>query len=189
MHSKHIYFIIWQTGIFDPLPPPADPDVRWSGEPGVKDVHTADIVRSLNGVSEWWIIVEPQALPEPVDSIYHHYSTQVPLTVFSMLGWYVTDLLYVSLLHSKEETAFKCVKNDKYCNKVTINERSNSSGYLREGKIISLALTKHFPSLCLVIWNATTVEPLGHELDNRATAEYTTGFRTRTQRKVRFPVV
>lgn len=55
--------------------------------------------------------------------------------------------------------------------------------------IISLALTKHFPSLRQVIWNATTVEALGHELDNRATAEYTTGFRTKTQRKVRFPVV
>lgn len=110
MNSKHIYFIIWHP---DPLPPPADPDVRGSGEPGVKDVHTADIVGSLDGVSEWWIVVEPQALPEPVDRIYHHYFTQVPSTVFSMLGCYDTDLLHVALLHSKEETAFKCVKNDK----------------------------------------------------------------------------
>lgn len=58
-----------------------------------------------------------------------------------------------------------------------------------EKKTISLALTKHFPSLCLLIWNTTTVEALEHALDNRATAEYTTGFRTRAQRKVHFPVV
>ncbi len=62
----------------DPLPPPADPDVRGSGEPGVEDVHTADSVRSQDRFSEWRIVVEPQALPEPVDRIYHHYSTSSP---------------------------------------------------------------------------------------------------------------
>ena len=60
-------------------PPPVDSNVGRSCKPGVKDIHTTNSVRSLDGLSEGRIVVEPQALPEPVDRIYDHYFTgQVP---------------------------------------------------------------------------------------------------------------
>lgn len=56
-------------------PPPADPNVGRSGEPRIKDVDAADSVRSLDRFLERGVVVEPQALPEPVDRINDHYST------------------------------------------------------------------------------------------------------------------
>lgn len=61
------------------IPPPADANVGRSCKPRVEDVDTADAVRSLNGFPERRIVVEPQALPEPVDRVYDHYSTRLVL--------------------------------------------------------------------------------------------------------------
>lgn len=57
------------------LPPPVDPNVGRSSEPGVEDVHAADCIRSQQRFLERRVVVEPQALPEPVDRINDHYST------------------------------------------------------------------------------------------------------------------
>lgn len=56
-------------------PPPVDPNVGRSGEPGVEDVDAADAVRSQQRFLERRVVVEPQALPEPVDRINDHHST------------------------------------------------------------------------------------------------------------------
>lgn len=57
------------------LPPPVDPYVGRSCKPGVEDVDTADSIRSQQRFLERRVVVEPQALPEPVDRINDHYST------------------------------------------------------------------------------------------------------------------
>lgn len=56
-------------------PPPVDPNVGRSGEPGIEDVDAADAVRTLQRFLERRVVVEPQALPEPVDRINDHHST------------------------------------------------------------------------------------------------------------------
>ncbi len=56
-------------------PPPVDPNVGRSRKPGVEDVDAADGVRSQQRFLERRVVVEPQALPEPVDRINDHYST------------------------------------------------------------------------------------------------------------------
>ena len=56
-------------------PPPVDPDVGRAREPGVEDVDAADGVGSHQRFLERRVVVEPQALPEPVDRINDHYST------------------------------------------------------------------------------------------------------------------
>lgn len=56
-------------------PPPVDPNVGRSGEPGVEDVDAADAVRTQQRVLERRVVVEPQALPEPVDRVNDHHST------------------------------------------------------------------------------------------------------------------
>lgn len=56
-------------------PPPVDPDVGRSREPGVEDVDAADSIRSQQRFLKRRVVVEPQALPEPVDRINDHYST------------------------------------------------------------------------------------------------------------------
>lgn len=56
-------------------PPPVDPDVGRSSEPGVEDVDAADCIRSQQSLSERRVVVEPQALPEPVDRINDHHSS------------------------------------------------------------------------------------------------------------------
>lgn len=56
-------------------PPPVDANVGRSGEPRVEDVHAADGVRSQQRFLQRRVVVEPQALPEPVDRINDHYST------------------------------------------------------------------------------------------------------------------
>lgn len=56
-------------------PPPVDAHVRRSREPGVEDVDAADGVRTQQRFLERRVVVEPQALPEPVDRINDHYST------------------------------------------------------------------------------------------------------------------
>lgn len=63
------------VNLIDGSPPPVDPDVGRSREPGVEDVDAADCVRSLQRFLERRVVVEPQALPEPVDRINDHYST------------------------------------------------------------------------------------------------------------------
>lgn len=56
-------------------PPPVDPNVGRTSEPGVEDVDASDGVGSLQRFLEGRVVVEPQALPEPVDGINDHYST------------------------------------------------------------------------------------------------------------------
>lgn len=56
-------------------PPPVDPNVGRPSEPGVEDVDAADSIRSQQRFLERRVVVEPQALPEPVDRINDHYST------------------------------------------------------------------------------------------------------------------
>ena len=56
-------------------PPPADPHVGGAREPGVEDVDAAHRVRSLDAVLERRVVVEPQALPKPVDGVHNHHST------------------------------------------------------------------------------------------------------------------
>lgn len=65
----------WQWGIRVGSPPPVDPNVGRSGEPGVEDVDAADAVRTQQRCLERRVVVEPQALPEPVDRINDHHST------------------------------------------------------------------------------------------------------------------
>ena len=60
---------------WDASPPPVDPNVGRSREPGVEDVDAADGVGSQQRFLERRVVVEPQALPEPVDRINDHYST------------------------------------------------------------------------------------------------------------------
>lgn len=68
-------------------PPPVDPNVGRSREPGVEDVDAADSVRSQQSFLERRVVVEPQALPEPVDRINDHYSTgRVLLFPFCMIS-------------------------------------------------------------------------------------------------------
>lgn len=55
-------------------PPPVDAHVGRSSEPRVEDVNAADAVRTQQRVLEGRVVVEPQALPEPVDRINDHYS-------------------------------------------------------------------------------------------------------------------
>lgn len=57
------------------IPPPVDPDVGRSSKPGVEDVNTAHSIGSPDRLFKGWIVVEPQALPKPVDCIYDHYFT------------------------------------------------------------------------------------------------------------------
>lgn len=52
-----------------------DAHVGGPREPGVEDVDAADGVRPQQGVSERRVVVEPQALPEPVDAVSDHFST------------------------------------------------------------------------------------------------------------------
>lgn len=56
-------------------PPPVDANVGGSCEPGVEDVDAADSIRPQQGVLQRRVVVEPQALPEPVDRINDHYSS------------------------------------------------------------------------------------------------------------------
>lgn len=56
-------------------PPPVDPNVGRPRKPGVEDVDAADGIRSQQRFLERRVVVEPQALPEPVDRINDHYST------------------------------------------------------------------------------------------------------------------
>lgn len=56
-------------------PPPVDANVGRSRKPGVEDVDAADRIRSQQRFLERRVVVEPQALPEPVDRINDHYST------------------------------------------------------------------------------------------------------------------
>lgn len=56
-------------------PPPVDPNVGRPREPGVEDVDAADSIRSQQRFLKGRVVVEPQALPEPVDGINDHYST------------------------------------------------------------------------------------------------------------------
>ncbi len=66
-------------------PPPVDPNVGRSREPGVEDVDAADSIRSQQRFLERRVVVEPQALPEPVDRIDDHYSTgRVLLNLFEL---------------------------------------------------------------------------------------------------------
>lgn len=62
-------------GISVGSPPPVDPNVGRSGEPGIEDVDAADAVGTQQRVLERRVVVEPQALPEPVDRINDHHST------------------------------------------------------------------------------------------------------------------
>lgn len=55
-------------------PPPVDAHVGRSREPGVEDVNAADGVRTQQRFLKGRVVVEPQALPEPVDRINDHYS-------------------------------------------------------------------------------------------------------------------
>lgn len=73
---KHFHIkCIKRCGISVCSPPPVDPNVGRSGEPGVEDVDAADAVRTQQRVLERRVVVEPQALPEPVDRINDHHST------------------------------------------------------------------------------------------------------------------
>lgn len=56
-------------------PPPVDANVGRARKPGVEDVDAADRIRSQQRFLERRVVVEPQALPEPVDRINDHYST------------------------------------------------------------------------------------------------------------------
>lgn len=67
LHSQKVHVAL--------IPPPVDSDVGRSRKPGVEDVNTAHSVRSPDRLLEGRIVVEPQALPEPVDCIYDHYFT------------------------------------------------------------------------------------------------------------------
>lgn len=71
----HLKCIKKKCGISVCSPPPVDPNVGRSGEPGVEDVDAADAVRTQQRVLERRVVVEPQALPEPVDRINDHHST------------------------------------------------------------------------------------------------------------------
>lgn len=68
-----LYVCGWMLGHCSP--PPVDANVRRSCKPGVEDVHAADSIRSQQRFLERRVVVEPQALPEPVDRINDHYST------------------------------------------------------------------------------------------------------------------
>ena len=68
-------------------PPPVDPNVGRAREPGVEDVDAADCIRSQQRFLERRVVVEPQALPEPVDRINDHYSTgRVLLFLFEFIS-------------------------------------------------------------------------------------------------------
>lgn len=67
-------------------PPPVDPNVGRSGEPGVEDVDAAHAVGPQQRVLERRVVVEPQALPEPVDRINDHHSTGRVLQVLFLDG-------------------------------------------------------------------------------------------------------
>lgn len=67
-------------------PPPVDPDVGGPGEPGVEDVDAADAVGAQQGFLERRVVVQPQALPEPVDRINDHHSTGRVLSVLFFNG-------------------------------------------------------------------------------------------------------
>lgn len=67
--------VYWCCTTVRSSPPPVDPNVGRSSEPRVEDVNAADAVRSLQRVLEGRVVVEPQALPEPVDCINDHHST------------------------------------------------------------------------------------------------------------------
>lgn len=72
-HSTCIQRVTVGIGVCSP--PPVDPNVGRSGEPGVEDVDAADAVRTQQRFLERRVVVEPQALPEPVDRINDHHST------------------------------------------------------------------------------------------------------------------
>lgn len=82
-------------------PPPVDPDVGRAREPGVEDVDAADSIRSQQRFLERRVVVEPQALPEPVDRINDHYSTgRVLLFLFELLAvfrWSLPLLVVLSV--------------------------------------------------------------------------------------------
>lgn len=73
-------------GISVGSPPPVDPNVGRSGEPGIEDVDAADAVGTQQRVLERRVVVEPQALPEPVDRINDHHSTGRVLYVLFLDG-------------------------------------------------------------------------------------------------------
>lgn len=55
-----------------PLPPPVDAHVGGPSEPGVQDVDAAQGVRPRDGVPQRGVVVQPQSLPEPVNSVDYH---------------------------------------------------------------------------------------------------------------------
>lgn len=71
LYKVHICVFTWSFC----SPPPVDPNVGRSREPGVEDVDAADSIRSQQRFLQRRVVVEPQALPEPVDRINDHYST------------------------------------------------------------------------------------------------------------------
>lgn len=75
-------------------PPPVDAYVGRACKPGVEDVDAADGVGPQQRLLEGRVVVEPQALPEPVDRIHDHHSNGWKPQEWK---WPLTDLLNLAL--------------------------------------------------------------------------------------------
>lgn len=64
-------FVIYIMRIL--LPPPVDTDVGGACEPGVQEVNAAHCPRPSDGLPQRRVVVQTEALPEPVDGIWGHF--------------------------------------------------------------------------------------------------------------------
>ncbi len=55
------------------LPPPVDPDVGRSREPRVQEINAAHGARPSDRLPQGRVVMETEALPEPVDGIWSHF--------------------------------------------------------------------------------------------------------------------
>lgn len=74
LYGSSVCSMVWQDELHV-LPPSIDSHIGWTCKPGVENVNTAQSVRSYYTFPEWGVIVQPQALPEPVHRVNPHYST------------------------------------------------------------------------------------------------------------------
>lgn len=141
-------------------PPPVDPNVGRSGEPGIEDVDAADAVGTQQRVLERRVVVEPQALPEPVDRINDHHSTGRVLYVLFLDGEVVlcarftpADALkcILPVWRGEEKKKEKPKKKRGRDFQTTQEKRVYANLAYKRGKVVqlrwvfSLALTEPFP--------------------------------------------
>lgn len=55
------------------LPPPVDPDVGGACEPRVQEVNAAHRAGASDRLPQRRVVVQAEALPEPVDGIWGHF--------------------------------------------------------------------------------------------------------------------